>query len=230
MLWADGNKMAATRGLVEEATLLGLWKITSIFGRTSFAHDQTELAAYERAAVGSFESEEYTPVNNTLAIQETLRCKKNKHQDKESSKRNGRFFLRDWFERYDQKRKAFCSMCTNYSDTQREVFKRARTCRLASLTRGLQGPFAPAFPFAIAKQQSCFVIVINNHSHAGVSLLSILDNFGGLSPPSKNLSLFYLLSRDQAVIITWANSVMTIYSQHVVYYSSLRKFFNSTYQ
>ena len=61
-------------------------------------------------------------------------------------------FLRDWFERNDrliykrEKRKAFCSTCTTYSEIKKEAFKRIPTFRLASFIHGLQCPFVPIRP------------------------------------------------------------------------------------
>ena len=46
----------------------------------------------------------------------------------------------------------------------------------------------------------------------GISLLKILDNFGGLIPHlKKSLSLFYLLLYDQTITIKGAHSVMMIF-------------------
>ena len=62
--------------------------------------------------------------------------------------------------------------------------------------------------------------------------IKIFDNYGGFSPPSKNLSLFHLLSCDQTITIKRACLVMTIFPQFVVYQltSSLTKILNSNYQ
>ena len=62
------------------------------------------------------------------------------------------------------------------------------------------------------------------------SLLKILDDSGGFNSPSKNLSLFRLLSCDQTITIKGAHSVMINFSQFLVYHliSSLTKFLNSS--
>ena len=63
-----------------------------------------------------------------------------------------------------------------------------------------------------------------------IPLLTILDDSGGFNSPSKNLSLFRLLSYDQTITIKGAHSVMINFSQFLVYHliSSLTKFLNSS--
>eukprot|EP00112_Aurelia_sp_Birch-Aquarium-sp1_P022111 Seg612.2 transcript_id=Seg612.2/GoldUCD/mRNA.D3Y31 product="hypothetical protein" protein_id=Seg612.2/GoldUCD/D3Y31 len=127
---ADRDKKAATKALAEAAAQPGQSRITSIIARTSGTNDANELAVCAVTEGDTSENETQMPVDDNVAIQETWVNSANDYtsQDKKSSEKNGRSFLGEWFAKHDwlvynrEKKKAFCSTCTDNSDTQKGAF------------------------------------------------------------------------------------------------------------
>lgn len=118
------------KALAEAAAQPGQSRITSIFARTSGTNDANELAVCAVTEGDTSENETQMPVDDNVAIQETWVNSANGYtsQDKKSSEKNGRSFLGEWFAKHDwlvynrEKKKAFCSTCTDNSDTQKGAF------------------------------------------------------------------------------------------------------------
>eukprot|EP00112_Aurelia_sp_Birch-Aquarium-sp1_P025798 Seg8790.2 transcript_id=Seg8790.2/GoldUCD/mRNA.D3Y31 product="hypothetical protein" protein_id=Seg8790.2/GoldUCD/D3Y31 len=84
----------------------------------------------KKAATKALAEAAAQPVDDNVAIQETWVNSANDYtsQDKKSSEKNGRSFLGEWFAKHDwlvynrEKKTAFCSTCTDNSDTQKGAF------------------------------------------------------------------------------------------------------------